>query len=115
MKKNSSQNNIDVLISEMILGNVVIEHPTDGLMEVIDQASAWHIPLPNYSSNISDAWKLIETLGGVWDIGNEPDGWRIRWAMKSNPWSDRIITVNAPTAAMGICLAVLQMNNINYE
>lgn len=65
--------------------------------------------LPSVSTNMEHAWSyLVEPLRGAWDIQSVSDGWYVRLSVSRGPYSDKIVSAHAKTAAEAICLAALK-------
>lgn len=65
--------------------------------------------LPSFLTNMEHAWSyLVEPLRGAWDIQSVSDGWYVRLSVPRGPYSDKIVSAHAKTAAEAICLAALK-------
>lgn len=95
---------IDALVAEHIMG-------WPGQKINVD----WSIPrgpLPNYSTNIADAWEVVEKFTYGWQVGLTMDN-----EVSCSLVVDKIgispsIEVFAPTAPMAICIAALKAKGV---
>ncbi len=111
---------LDALVAEKIFGHEVVLNITkrhefytigeacwyddEGCMELANS-------VPLYSQDISAAWEVVEKMEGVWDIKSFSKGWYVRLAVRTSPFSDKIVDADAPTLPEAICLAALRTIN----
>ena len=69
--------------------------------------------LPHYSTQIADAWLVVEKLVGdgfYVDIGVQEDRAQVQLeTLTDRSWTIRVGSTEAPTAPLAICLAALKV------
>jgi hypothetical protein len=71
-------------------------------------------PLPNYSTNIADAWTIVDEMRGVWDLQSMSNRWFVRLAVQDGN-SDKIMSAEAYTVEYAICLAALMSLGVKLK
>lgn len=102
---------LDRLVQEHIIGEMVVweEKPFIRARSIGDD------DIQHYSSNISDAWQIIEKLKDKVDIGifNDSLGnWNCKILDKSD-WS--LMEIEAKTAPLAICLTALKVVGVEID
>lgn len=112
---NSSE--IDRLVAEKVMGWKRTPYGWDVLEKKYNLGIEWD--LPKFSTNIADAWKVVEKL--------QKDGWYIELYNENEEWCfdltkyneflsvDRFYRASAEGASLAICLAALKACGIDVE
>lgn len=107
---------LDALVAEKIFGYTLDYEFADTLgapcvPELRDQYDEWGM-LPHYSTDMSDAWTILETLerqdwyARVGHYQIKPVRWNCRLVPASAP--EAYVFADAPTATVAICFAGLK-------
>ena len=116
---------LNTLIAEKILGLKIIKNDCDTYTMVdargifINSADEieW-LPYPDYSNEISEAWKVIEYLDLLWfSVSRESvcGVYHDVTAYGHHDMRDRIHVSVEGSAAYAICIAILKYKGIQYE
>lgn len=103
-----SEQEIDSLVAEKVLG--WIKPPATSVLKpmwVEPHLGTVHPELPKFSTNIADAWRVMEVMKDSWtDLSLSRDGghWNLCWGFDGYGWPD----VSATTAPLAICLGALK-------
>lgn len=108
---------IDALVAEKVMG---WRPPSEDVADLWERSKVWYSPetasaehLPDYSSDIADAWEVVEKLEsedpGYFNLSvTTPPGWYVTFV-------DPDSCAYADTAPLAICLAALKAKGISYN
>ncbi len=116
-KKTKAGGKLDALIAEKLFGDKFEFHKTfDGYYRPWVEDPIAFEPCPDYSTDISAAWKVVEKLLTLlpnqdfhiehWrDDGTETSGWQVSSCYELGEWKDWI---RAETLPLAVCSAALK-------
>lgn len=96
---------LDILIAEKVFGHKVVKYDFYGTEDyIIKEAPLEYLPaykliVPYYSTDIAEAWKIIEKFGGKVEISQEEHKYRA--------FISDYIAVSKTSSPHAICLVVL--------
>lgn len=64
--------------------------------------------LKRYSEDIKAAWKLVDKMWGIWDLGSDFDGWNVKLTTARGSCSDKFVTAKGKTVMEAICKVALK-------
>lgn len=120
---------LDALIAEKVMGfiaykvQLVAPPPRVRTMDELQHIGE---PLPHYSTNIADAWEVVEKLGR-WHgfdfmiVMPDPEQtfhlrtYEAGWYEATNDGPERRVVSDADTAPLAICLAALKAKGVTGE
>lgn len=107
---------IDALVAEHVMGLNDVESFEKGPFQnnlyynPYDDPNGWEV-VPNYSTDIADAWEVVEKQKPNWlsldGCGSE---WNVTFHDSENIW-----VANSDTAPMAICLAALKVKGVEVD
>lgn len=65
-----------------------------------------------YSTSMSDCYRMMKTIYGVWDISSFATEWYVKLSVKISPVSDKVVISSHTSLPMAICMSVLKIKNI---
>jgi hypothetical protein len=105
---------IDRLVAEKVMGLKI-----DDYYFVLDEKGLREGELLNYSTNIEDAWRVVEKLKNTGDVLIAKDFDDNQWEVEITIWQNESIhkhfVVKAETAPLAICLAALKSVGVEVD
>lgn len=109
---------LDVLVAEMVIGRKIIPYKTapwrDPILYIDERAPGGILRfLPNYSTDITDAWEVVEKVGQNFVRLYIENGKWNAWIRNSHENSTAM--ESAETAPLAICLAALKAVEVSIS